>query len=103
MPASDRERFELLYGMLKGYYQSLVDGALRVNGIFLIAAGWILTSSTPISYLERHAVARHAAIALVLVAHGLYLLIGPGSVRPVTFNEPPAAGARLYAAQVLRQ
>lgn len=75
MPASDQETFELLYGMLKGYYQGLVDGALRVNGFFLIAGGWLLTSSTPSSALQTHLPVRHTAIALLVLAHGLYFFI----------------------------
>jgi hypothetical protein len=75
MPASDKEIFDLLYNMLKGYYLGLIDGALRVNGIFLVAAGWVLTSSTPAAYLQAHPEARTAVISLVIVAHGLYLLI----------------------------
>lgn len=75
MSASDQEIFNLLYAMLKGYYQGLIDGALRVNGIFLVASGWILTSSTPASYLTAHVTARHTVIALVIVVHALFLLI----------------------------
>ncbi len=75
MPASDREIFDLLYGMLKYYYQGLVDGALRVNGIFLVATGWLLASATASGYLQAHATARYAAVGLVVVAHGLYLVI----------------------------
>lgn len=75
MPASDQEVFELLYAMLKGYYQGLIDGALRVNGIFLVATGWIVASATSAAYLQAHPTARQTVIALVVVAHGLYLLI----------------------------
>lgn len=75
MPASDREIFELLYGMLKGYYQGLIDGALRVNGIFLVATGWLLASATTAGYLQAHPPARHAVIALVIGVHALYLFI----------------------------
>jgi hypothetical protein len=38
MPASDQATLELLYGMLKGHYQGLVDSALRVLGFIL---GWV--------------------------------------------------------------
>jgi hypothetical protein len=75
IPASDQEIFELLYGMLKGYYQGLIDGALRVNGIFLVATGWIVASATSAAYLQAHPTARRTVVALVIVAHGLYLLI----------------------------
>ena len=75
MPASDKEIFELLYGMLKHYYQGLIDGALRVNGIFLVATGWILTSATSAAYLHDHPTARSTVIGIVIVTHGLYLLI----------------------------
>jgi hypothetical protein len=61
--------------MLKGYYQGLIDGALRVNGIFLVAAGWIVASPTAATFLQTHATARQTVMALVLFAHGLFFLI----------------------------
>lgn len=75
MPASDQEIFELLYGMLKGYYQALIDGALRVNAIFLVATGWIVASSTAGPYLQQHRTAQQTVMALVIVTHLLFLLI----------------------------
>jgi hypothetical protein len=75
MPASDKEMFELLYAMLKSYYLGLVDGALRVNGFFLLAGGWLLTSAAPIAVLHENPTVRTTAVTLLLLAHGLYLLI----------------------------
>jgi hypothetical protein len=96
MTATDKEKFELLYEMLRSYYQSLFDGTVKAAGVLLIIAGWVASSDSLRRELCLHHTIRWVALALPCVAFTLYLFI---AIRIYVLSN--SAAARLDALQYM--
>ena len=74
MPATDAEKFELLYDALRAYQTGFVDAAFRVAAFILLVLGWLITSGDARSFLHAHQEGRLTAIAALALAAGIYAL-----------------------------
>jgi hypothetical protein len=75
MPATQKEKFDLLFDMLKQYYQGLLDGLIKTAGVLIIVAGWVATSSTLTDHLRNNPWERHIGVVLVAIGHILFAII----------------------------
>lgn len=73
--ASDKEKFELLHGMLIKYYDGLFDGTMKAAGVLVIVAGWIATSDSLSNLLNRSIWLRYFGVAAVVFAYALFLRV----------------------------
>jgi hypothetical protein len=73
--ASDKEKFELLHGMLIKYYDGLFDGTMKAAGVLIIVAGWLATSDSLSNLLNRSIWLRYFAIAAVVLGYAVYLRV----------------------------
>ncbi|HEX6749079.1 MAG TPA: hypothetical protein VF092_17400 [Longimicrobium sp.] len=75
MRATKKETFDLLFDMLKQYYQGLLDGLIKTAGVLIIVAGWVATSSTLAEHLRTHRWERYIGIGLIAMGHILFAII----------------------------
>jgi hypothetical protein len=73
--ASDKEKFELLHGVLLKYYDGLFDGTMKTAGVLVIVAGWIATSDSLSNLLNRSVWLRYFGVTVVIFAYALYLRV----------------------------
>ena len=73
--ASSKEQFELLHGVLIKYYDGLFDGFMKAAGVLIIVAGWVATSDSLSSLLNRSVWLRYFGVAIVTSAYALYMRV----------------------------
>jgi len=73
--ASPKEKFTLLFEMLKFYYSSPLDGLVRTSAILLVVAGWMASSDAVQRQLDLNPWLRWWGLTLIAVGEGLYLYI----------------------------
>jgi hypothetical protein len=73
--ASDKEKFDLLRGMLNKYYEGLFDGFIKTAGILIVVGGWVATSESLSNLLKGNGRLRYFGVAVVIAAYALYVRI----------------------------
>ena len=75
MAAKSKEKFELLYEMLKRYYGSLLEGTVAAAGVLIVVAGWVGSSTTLRYQLCLHPWMFRVAFGLPIIGFVLYVYI----------------------------
>ena len=73
--AKSKEKFELLYEMLKRYYASLFEGTVAAAGVLIVIAGWVASSASLRHQLCLHHWMFRMAFGLPIIGFVLYVFI----------------------------
>jgi hypothetical protein len=67
LEASTKEKFDMLFGLLKGYFNQLVDNSFRHATVEALILGWLITSESARNFLQNNRVVSWFACGVVLL------------------------------------
>lgn len=111
--ASEKERFDVLYGRLRHIHDAFLEGVFKATAAFLLVTGWVVASETAQRHLQADPLVRWLVVLALAIYAALYAGVAVRTARnsgriaakladlgymPVTHYEDVVVAARMTLA-----